>query len=174
MRKAMDKFKRIPYQVIAKNNMFNSPQEVQDSQGNPHVVPATWWLVEAAGTSQVWTMSDEAFRAQYESDVPLATLEGFAASVQELRSNDRMATQRAMELEARIAALEGILSQGGTGPDAGVVGAIMRLQAALASAEARVTSLESIASSMAQALAQAQSATAGFPPINASMLNSPN
>lgn len=105
----MDSYKQIPTQVLAVPNPYNSPQELADSLGDPHMVPATWWLVEFS-PGQVATMSEETFRAQYEADLALTPMESFVNTVADLRDSDRMASRRALELEARIAVLEGLVT----------------------------------------------------------------
>lgn len=127
----MDNFKVIPASVKAVANPFNSPQQFMDSRGNTHEVPATWWLVEFP-TGHVATMPNETFTAQYERPVAPVPYEDFANIVQDLRGADRMAVQRAVELEARITSLEGLLSPGGQFNPEGVTGAIRQLRTALA------------------------------------------
>ena len=101
-------FRKIPAQVSAQNNPNNIAQAMQDLQGTMHQVPPGWWLVEE-GPGKVALMSDEAFRPAFEEAKIFTPLDGFINTVSELRNTDRMAVQRSMELEARIAALEALV-----------------------------------------------------------------
>ena len=105
----MDNYRQIPARVQAVHNVFNTPQEMADSLGEMHTVPPGWWLVEAL-PGMVAMVSDAAFSTTYEAWEPYATLNSFVSTVGDLRETDRMAVQRSMDLEARIANLKALVS----------------------------------------------------------------
>lgn len=126
----MDNFKQLPQIVCAAANQYNTPMLMADSRGNQYQVPATWWLVEFT-PNLVVLMPNETFTAQYERSVVAVPMEDFANTVSDLRNSDRMAVQRAMELETRIASLEGLLSPGGRFGAESVLAAIVQIRAAV-------------------------------------------
>ena len=107
MKETHMQFRKIPVQVSAEQNEDNTIRAMQDSQGTVHQVPPCWWLVEE-GPGKVALMSDEAFRPAFEEAEIFTPLDGFINTMSDLRNTDRMAVQRSMELEARIAALEAL------------------------------------------------------------------
>jgi len=143
-------FRKIPAQVSAQNNPNNIAQAMQDSQGTVHQVPPGWWLVEE-GPGKVALMSDEAFRPAFEEAKIFTPMDGFINTVGDLRDSDRRAVQRSMELEARIAALEG--AQRAMADE--VVRAWATLTSVMPGQEARIQALEAMARTISAALVPA-------------------
>lgn len=98
-------YRKIPQVVLATQNPHGSSQPVNDSDGNPHDVPATWWLVDE-GLGRVSLMSDEAFRPFFEEYKVPCSLDTFVNTVGNLNGNDAQHAGRIGILESRVAALE--------------------------------------------------------------------
>ena len=102
---SMQQYRQKPGTVSAAKNEFNETRMMQDSQDMAFPVPAGWWLVESA-PGFVSVVMDGVFQGGFEKAETFTPLESFVNTLGDLRETDRMAVQRAMDLEVRIAALE--------------------------------------------------------------------